>query len=167
MLTSSTYHTKIVRPRPGYSPLWLTGCPAAFIVLLLAGCGGGDAPVGSSLAMTPSKDRDPAELAGTFEGNYISTVSSNLGETRATLTFVVTGNTFTGTWQTDTGASGPMSGTISKSTYEGVGVRDDESVCAGRFKISGLWGPTSTSFKFNGNDCRGKIRGRGHAARVR
>ena len=126
-----------------------------------AGCGSSSEAkeaqlFGESFATSRDSPQDPADLGGKWVGQRLG------GDSTVTLNFVVSGRTYTGTFETGLGASGTMAGTISGSAWEGTAIQT-QPVGPYEFKLGGMFSPKTLQWQFSGTGFFGEEQASGFA----
>lgn len=124
------------------------------------GCNGS-----ATTAWTVTRTTTPSvNLTGTWQGTFASTVVTTTG---ITLVLSQSGAAVTGTFATDNGGSGTVSGTVAgrMGTFT---LTQTTAGCTGSFHGHLAWheSPEFVVFGFSGSDCQGAARGGGDADRV-
>lgn len=111
---------------------------------------------GEQFATSRDTKQDPADLAGTWVGERLG------GQASVTFNFQVSGNTYTGTFETGHGASGNISGTITGSEWSGDATQL-LPVGPYEFKLGGMFTPSTMTWRFKGKGFAGEEQGTGFA----
>ena len=124
----------------------------AFLIVTLSGCGGGD-----DGGTGPSQD---ANLAGTWNATITVTGGTQLAPgTQFTAVFALTqtGTSVSGTFLTEGGLSGALSGTVSDQSFSFA--VSQGAPCLGTFNGSGSVTPSGTRLdgSYSGADCDGTL----------
>jgi hypothetical protein len=133
---------------------------AGLLLTLFVGCASDEKQqgqlFGESFATEPGTARDPGVLAGTWVGERLG------GDGTVTLTFIVDGNAYTGTFETQQGAGGTIEGTISGSEWTGTATQT-KPVGPYNFKLGGMYSAKSITWSFSGTGFFGKQEAMGFA----
>jgi hypothetical protein len=100
----------------------------------------------------------------TYAGTWNGTYKSNLVDpTNVTLMFQQLGNTVTGTYLSQNGAQGVMSGTVNGSGQLVAKATQTTPTCRGTFNMVATISSGTLSWTFKGTDCLGTENGSGTA----